>query len=50
MNTNRNPRHQAALASLEAAFGASPRPTTRPAAVVSAEPGSRRLILSLARA
>ena len=41
-------RHPAALASLHAAFG--PRPITRPQPVVTSDPGSRRLILTLVRA
>ena len=49
MSTFTNPRRQAAMASLEAAFGSRPAPTTRPLSVVTDGPGSRRLVLSVAR-
>ena len=49
MTTNRNPRQMAALASLHAAFGPGAR-VTRPPAVVTADPRSRRLVLTLERA
>ena len=49
MTPSKNARHTAALASLHAAFAPDVR-TTRPAAVVSDGPRSRRLVLSLARA
>lgn len=49
MTTSKNPRQEAAFASLQAAF-AEHRRVARPQEAVPAEPGSRRLILSLARA
>jgi hypothetical protein len=48
MTPSRNPRQQAALASLHAAFGPATR-TTRPAPIVTPDPRSRREFLSLER-
>jgi hypothetical protein len=46
MNPDSNPRREAALRSLQAAF-AERRRLTRPEAVVTADPHSRRLVLKL---